>query len=145
MDNVASGDSRTPGTASAAVAAEFVTRWKRWAATHDPAGAAELFADNATLMSPAFYAPKQSKDYAVAVVCTALTVFDNFRYVSEWHADGGVILGFEANVGPHKLRGIDRFVLNADGLIDEIEIMIRPLNALTEVANQMRARMQPGA
>lgn len=130
-------------TTDPAVALDFVRRWKSWALSHDPAGAADLFADNATLMSPAFHSPKQSKDYAVAVVCNAMAVFENFRYVSEWHAHGGVILGFEANVGEHKLRGIDRFALDADGLVTEIEIMIRPLNALAEVAARMRARMQP--
>lgn len=124
----------------ASIAAEFIQRWRAWAQTHDPAGAEALFADNATLMSPAFYAPKQSKAYAVAVTCNALAVFENFRYVSEWRGDDGVILAFEANVGPHKLRGVDRFTLDDDGRITCLEVMIRPLNALAEVAERMKAR-----
>ncbi|MFC0283427.1 hypothetical protein ACFFJB_07380 [Camelimonas abortus] len=128
------------GGASAAVAADFARRWKAWAADHDPAGAAAFFAGDATLMSPAFWGPKQSKDYAVAVVCNALAVFENFRYVDEWIGDSGVILLFEADVGGHRLRGVDRFRLNADGLVTELEIMIRPLNALAEVAGRMKQR-----
>jgi len=126
------------------IAADFIRRWRAWAASHDPAGAAAMFADNATLMSPAFYSPKQSKDYAVAVVCNALAVFENFRYVSEWINGDGVILGFEANVGPHQLRGVDRFRLDDQGRITELEVMIRPLNALAEVAERMKARFAAG-
>ncbi len=128
----------------AKIAADFIRRWRAWAASHDPAGAAAMFVDNATLMSPAFYSPKQSKDYAVAVVCNALAVFENFRYVSEWINGDGVILGFEANVGPHQLRGVDRFRLDDQGRITELEVMIRPLNALAEVAERMKARFAAG-
>lgn len=124
----------------AAIAAEFVQRWKQWALQHDAAGAEAFFADDAVLMSPAFYGAKPSKPYAVAVVCNALAVFENFRYVDEWISDDGVILLFEANVGEHKLRGIDRFRLNDQGLVTELEIMIRPLNALAEVAERMKQR-----
>lgn len=92
------------------------------------------------MMSPAFYAPKSSKPYAVAVTSNALAVFENFRYVSEWIGEDGVILAFEADVGPHKLRGIDRFTLDDEGRITCLEVMIRPLNALAEVAERMKAR-----
>lgn len=128
-----------------AQAADFIARWRAWAVTHEAAGAAEFFADDARLMSPAFYGSKPSKDYAVAVVCNALAVFENFRYVGEWTSGRGVILEFEANVGEHKLRGIDRFVLDDQGLVTELEIMIRPLNALAEVAGRMKARFAAAA
>ncbi|MGV2979042.1 nuclear transport factor 2 family protein [Camelimonas sp. ID_303_24] len=122
------------------ITADFIRRWRAWADSHDAAGAAALFADNPTLLSPVFYSPKQSKEYAVAVVCNALAVFENFRYVGEWTRDGGVILEFEANVGPHKLRGIDHFRLDEQGLITGLEVMIRPLNALAEVGERMKAK-----
>ena len=133
------------GVDQAEIAADFINRWRAWAATHDPAGAAAMFADNPTLMSPAFYSPKQSKDYAVAVVCNALAVFENFRYVSEWINGDGVILGFEANVGAHQLRGVDRFRLDDQGRVTELEVMIRPLNALAEVGERMKARFAASA
>jgi hypothetical protein len=70
-----------------------------------------------------------------------LQVFEEFRYVDELHGEGTHGLVFEARVGEKQLQGWDYMTLDADGLVTELVVMIRPLSGLIAVAEAMSARL----
>ena len=102
----------------------------------------DLIADDTKILSPIFYSAKPGKPLMIAVLSTVITIFEDFRYASEWVKDGEVILEFEAHIGDKHLKGIDRITLDEAGRIAELEVLIRPLNALMVFAGEMRNRLQ---
>jgi hypothetical protein len=91
--------------------------------------------------SPAVYKPYEGKDTVEQILRLVATVFENFRYTSEWRDGRTTILFFEASVGDRELQGIDILEENEDGLIEGFTVMIRPLSALQAVAAAMAARL----
>jgi hypothetical protein len=51
---------------------------------------------------------------------------------------------FAARVGDRELEGCDFLHENADGLIDEFVVMVRPLTAALALAEAMRAHFEGG-
>jgi hypothetical protein len=51
------------------------------------------------------------------------------------------VLVFRAHVGDRELEGVDLLHHDADGAIDRLTVMIRPLSALQAVATAMRERL----
>ena len=52
-----------------------------------------------------------------------------------------MVLEFSAQVGDKSLKGIDMIRFNEHGQIVDFEVMIRPLNALHDLAAEMGARL----
>lgn len=125
----------------ARVLTDFIEQWHVFARTRDRDLLDRLVADNAVMKSPAFYTPKESKPYLMAIADAALDVLKDFSYGAEWTHHDSVILEFEATVDGRKVKGIDRFRLNEAGRIMELEVLIRPLNGLSAVASEMRERL----
>ncbi len=81
---------------------------------------------------------------AVALLLrTVLTVFEDFTYHRQLvSADGrSVVLEFSARVGEKQLKGIDLIQFDADGLITDFEVMIRPMSGLQALGAEMGARL----
>ena len=54
-----------------------------------------------------------------------------------------MVLEFSANVGDKQLKGIDLIRFDTDGKIVDFEVMIRPLNGLQALGEQMGQRIGP--
>ncbi len=107
----------------------------------DHEAAMATLAENVVFRSPAVYKPYEGKETVDQILRLVATVFENFRYTSEWRDGRTTILFFEADVGDRELQGIDILEENEDGLIDGFTVMIRPLSGLQAVAATMAARL----
>jgi len=116
---------------------EFLKRWKSAVADHDPDLFEDLIAEDAVISSPAFWAPKGPRTYVMTILRAVSSAFDSFVYDKDWLNGKEIILEFTAQIGGTRMRGIDRITLSDDGLIAHIEIMIRPVNALMVMAEQV--------
>lgn len=123
----------------------FLTRWYAYVENHDPALLQTIVADGATISSPAFYKPKTSKDYVIAILTTVVAGFEDFTYTKEWIDGNEIILEFESRIGDTKLKGIDRITVDADGRMSHIEVLIRPLNGLIALAEHVKASLGQAA
>ena len=107
----------------------------------DHAAAVVTLADDVVFRSPAVYKPYEGKETVEQILALVATVFENFRYTSEWRDGRTTILFFEANVGDRDLQGIDILEENESGLVAQFTVMIRPLSGLQAVAGTMAARL----
>jgi hypothetical protein len=107
----------------------------------DHEAAMATLSEDVVFRSPAVYKPYEGKDTVEQILRLVATVFENFRYTSEWRDGRTTILFFEASVGDRELQGIDILEENEDGLIEGFTVMIRPLSALQAVAAAMAARL----
>src|SRR5277367_2604339 len=103
-----------------------------------------LLAPEVIFHSPVSFKPFQGREQVALVLATVAQVFEDFVYTGEL-SDGGAHSGlvFRTRIGQRQAQGIDLIELDAEGLIASLTVMIRPLSALTALAEAMRARLAP--
>lgn len=121
--------------------AAFLARWHAMAAARDVALLDALVADTAVIASPMFWKPQGPKPYVMTILGAVVSGFEDFVYTKEWLDPPVLLLEFTARIGETRLKGIDRIVLDADGRMAEIEVLIRPLNALQALGAHVMAKL----
>ncbi|UGT41734.1 nuclear transport factor 2 family protein [Nocardia yamanashiensis] len=110
----------------------------------DEAAIEALLADNVVFTSPVAFKPYPGKAITAAILRAVIRVFEDFRYVREIADAGGRdhALVFEATVDGKQLTGCDFLHFDADGKIDELMVMVRPLSAANALAARMGERFE---
>ena len=93
--------------------------------------------------SPAVFKPYEGREQVMVLLGHVIEVFEDFRYTEELSGDAVHGLVFEARAGEKTLQGWDFLRLDAEGLVTELVVMIRPLSGLIAVAEAMGARLAP--
>ena len=99
-------------------------------------------ADDVVFNSPAAFKPYEGKAITAAILRGVGRVFTDFRYVREIEDGPHSALVFETKVGDVSLNGCDFITTNADGLISELTVMVRPLKAAQALAEAMGAQFE---
>jgi len=108
----------------------------------DPERLVATLAPDVRFRSPAVYRPYEGRDAVGALLRIVVTVFEDFRYVDELRGDDLEMLRFLARVGDRELEGVDLVRWNADSLVAELVVMIRPLSGLLATRDAMAAGLQ---
>lgn len=105
----------------------------------DPDAIAATLADGVVFRSPVAFKPYPGKAITAAILRGVLRVFEDFRYLREFHDEGGRdhALVFAARIGDVAVEGCDFLHLDEHGLIDELTVMVRPLSAAQALATAM--------
>lgn len=123
--------------------AASLAKWHDMVASKDLSGIEAIIHSDATFRSPMAFKPYQSAQAVTLLLRTVLTVFEDFTYHRQLASEDGlsVVLEFSARVGDKSLKGIDLIQFNADGLITDFEVMIRPMSGLQALGAEMGARL----
>ena len=102
----------------------------------------ELFREDAIFRSPVLFKPYEGRDQVLKVLRAAekaLGLGEGFRYVHQLEDpdDRVAMLEFATEVDGKQVEGIDKLTFDADGLITELKVMIRPASALELVGAKM--------
>lgn len=147
-------------------------RWHRWLRGRLPEGLDAVLHEDCVFLSPIVFTPQQGREvtklYLTAAAGTLAAPDDReggtgegdagpsgagaaggnpFRYVKEVRGGHQAVLEFETKVDGKYVNGVDIITCDDAGLITEFKVMIRPLQAINLVHEQMRAmleRMQGG-
>jgi len=104
----------------------------------DHAAAVATLAEDVVFHSPVTFRAFEGRDATAFVLAGVMRVFTNFRYTDQLEASDNVhALVFRANVGDRDVEGIDLVRLNADDLIDDFTVFVRPLSGLNALAARM--------
>ena len=130
---------------------QVVAKWEQYLSGELPDGLALLLADEVVFHSPIVYTPQRGKDvttmYLQAAAQTLPGAGDQvFRYTKQVFTDDVAVLEFETSLDGKYVNGVDIIRCDADGKITEFRVMIRPLQAVNLVHQQMAAmleRMKP--
>ena len=91
--------------------------------------------------SPVTFRPFEGREAVGVVLGAVLQVFSDFSYTDELREGDTTALVFEATVGDRSVQGIDLVRENADGLIDDFTVLVRPLSGLSALAEEMGKRL----
>lgn len=108
----------------------FMQAWHAMLEQKNPALLEPFTSDDVVIRSPMFFKPKGPKAYVMAILGSVNQGFQDFRYTKEWIDGRDILLEFEASIEGKGLKGIDRITLDENGRMIELEVLIRPFNAL---------------
>ncbi len=126
---------------------QVVERWQRFLASDLPEGLDGLLADDVVFYSPIVYTPQRGKDITALYLQAAARALPGdavdgaFRYTKKILAGDIAVLEFETTVDRKYVNGVDIIRCDDAGRIVEFRVMIRPLQAVNAVHEQMRAAL----
>ena len=141
---------------------QVVERWHQHLRGELAGGLDGLLADDVVFYSPIVYTPQKGKAitklYLEAAAATlpgdapATTTSQGpdqgqregrgFRYTKQVLSGDTAVLEFETTVEGKYVNGVDIIRCDGDGRIVELRVMIRPLQAVNVVHEQMRAMLE---
>ncbi len=96
-----------------------------------------LVADDVVFRSPAVHRPYEGKPATEVVLRAVARVFEDFHYTGSVSTGDDHVLVFRARIGDRQLEGADFLHVDADGLVDDFRVMVRPLSGLTALVEAM--------
>lgn len=127
----------TPSRRPAPVAA-----WHAIAEARDPAGLADLLAEDCVFRSPAVHTPQEGRALTTAYLSAAIEVLGpSLTYVREWYGEDSAVLEFRAELGGIAVHGVDMLTWGTDGRLVDFTVMVRPFKGLTTLMEQMAAQL----
>jgi hypothetical protein len=120
-----------------------IARWHAVLESRDPAALADLIAEDAVFSSPIVHTPQRGKALTVLYLTAAFHVLvpNDFRYVREIVGERDAALEFTAEIDGIQVNGVDLIHWNAEGLIDDFKVMVRPLKAIELLHRLMGERL----
>ena len=126
---------------------EVVERWHRFIAGKLSERLDALLADDVVFYSPIVYTPQRGKAVTAMYLNAAAQILlgdagdGAFHYTKQVLAHDVAVLEFETTVGGKYVNGVDIIRCDDTGRIVEFRVMIRPLQAINVVHEQMRAML----
>ena len=120
--------------------------WHRMITERDATALDDVLADDAVFHSPVVHTPQQGKALTKLYLSAAIMVLgsSDFTYTREVIGESDAVLEFTCEINGIHINGVDMIHWNADGLIDDFKVMIRPLkavNLLHQLMGQMLKQM----
>ena len=104
----------------------------------------KIIHEGAVFHSPVVHSPQRGRDLVVKYLAAAGQTLgnDSFTYVRELVDGPNAMLEFTTDMDGIHVNGIDLIQFDADGLIVDFKVMIRPLKAVNKVWEQMAAMLE---
>lgn len=107
----------------------------------DPNALAACLTSGVRFSSPAVYQPKEGRDQVMELLRAVMMALEDFRYISQVRDGHDEVLRFTARVGDRDIEGVDVLRTGADGLVEELTVMMRPLKGLMAAVEAISARL----
>jgi hypothetical protein len=102
-------------------------------------------APDVVLHSPITFRPFEGREAVSLLFGVLLDTFEDFRYSDELDGNGVKALVFEARVGDRLVQGLDLLRFDADGLVSDFTVMVRPLSAAMALAEAVGKGLEEAA
>ncbi len=136
-----------------------VERWHRHLRGELPGGLDELLHDDVVFLSPVVFTPQRGKEVTKLYLNAAGNTLGDpdasetvstdggsdgkgFRYIKEVYLGHHAVLEFELEKDGKYINGVDILTCDDDGKIIEFKVMIRPLQAVNMMHQQMAAMLE---
>jgi hypothetical protein len=116
-------------------------RFRRAAEARDPDALIASLAPDVVFRSPVVFAPYRGRDVVGGILRAVMRVFEDFRYTDQLASGSQTALVFTARVGDRAIDGLDLGTLNAEGLVSELAVFIRPMSGLVALAEAMKKEL----
>jgi hypothetical protein len=141
-------DRASKGPRGGSVIDDVIARWHRYLGGELPGGLDELLADDVVFYSPVVYTPQRGKaittQYLEAASRALVSDAETFRYTKQVLSGDTAVLEFETSVEGRFVNGVDIIRVDDAGRIVEFRVMMRPLQGIRAVHEQMGRLLAAG-
>ncbi|WP_298024112.1 nuclear transport factor 2 family protein [uncultured Parasphingopyxis sp.] len=119
-------------------------RWLAYIDNPDHDTLRTMLAEDAVFHSPVVHTPQAGREKVFAYLAAADHVFsgNRFEYVRMFAEGDNALLEFTAEMDGIHVNGVDIIRWNADGLIQDFKVLVRPLKAVNKVWEMMGAQLE---
>lgn len=117
----------------------IIDRWHAYMDNPSRDALDAMLHEDCVFLSPVVFTPQQGKAATMSYLLAAGGAFDNtdFRYISKIETDNRAVMEFECTMDGKYVNGIDIIDYDDDGLITQFKVLVRPLQAVNAVWEQM--------
>jgi hypothetical protein len=119
----------------------FLAEWHRVVAHKDLDGLARVLADDVTLGAPPYWEKLRGREVVRFLLGLIVNTIEGFTYHREWRSGNELALEFRGRVGELELQGIDLISLDERSRIRNLDVMIRPINAVQALQQTITPKM----
>ena len=133
---------------------DVIARWHRYLGGELPGGLDELLSDDVVFYSPVVYTPQRGKSVTTQYLEAATRTLAGqvaaggaggaFHYSKQVLSGDTAVLEFETSVDGKYVNGVDIIRCDEAGRIVEFRVMMRPLQGIQAVHEQMARRLAAG-
>jgi hypothetical protein len=120
---------------------EFLERWHRIVVARDLDSLSEILAAAPTLGAPPYWQRLAGRDVVHHLLGIIIETIEEFTYHREWVDERELALEFTGKVAGMDLQGIDLISIDRAGRLVNIDVMIRPINAVEALMERVTPRM----
>jgi len=133
---------------------QVIEKWHQHIRGELPGGLDELLDDDVVFLSPIVFTPQKGKALTKLYLGAAGNTIggkkktedgkkvSKFRYTKEVLAGNVAVLEFESEIDGKYVNGVDIISCNDEGRIIEFNVMVRPLQAINALHQQMAAMLE---
>jgi hypothetical protein len=119
-------------------------RWHQGLESKDSNFLDEILDDSCVFTSPIVFKPIEGKEMSKLYLMGAGQTFDmrRFKYVRELVDGLDTVLEFETYIDDISVNGVDIIRWNEEGIITNLKVMIRPLQAIGALQKKMSEALE---
>ena len=134
-----------------------VEKWYEVIKSDNPDKYDEILAEDCVFYSPVVYTPQKGRELTKMYLMAAGGVFggedspkeildetspSKFRYIKEIIGENSAVLEFESEIDGIYVNGIDLISWNEENKITEFKVIVRPLQAVNKLHQQMQDMLE---
>ena len=119
----------------------FDSEWHRIVAEKDRIGLERVLAEDITIGVPPYWQKLHGRTIAVHLLDLIIHTIEDFTYHREWRNGRELAHEFTGHVGDAELQGIDLLTLDEQGTVVNLDVLMRPANAIIELRGVIAPQM----
>ncbi len=120
---------------------EFLVKWHRIVAERDLPALPAVLAKDVSIGAPPYWGKIDGRDLVGHLLGLIVHIIEGFTYHREWRDGPEFALEFRGRVGDIELQGIDLITVNDRGEVQNLDVMIRPLDAVVALRETIAPKM----
>ena len=118
-----------------------ISKMQEIVAKGDEQAMKEILSPNVQFKPPTYYKTWTGRDPDAAILGHVGKIFQDFAYTRKMGHDQNWALEFKCKIGELDIVGVDLITLGEDGLIDILEVTMRPLKSISELREAINSRV----
>lgn len=121
--------------------AGFLDEWHRIVVEKDLDALRGILAEDVSLGAPPYWSKLEGREIVHHLLGLIVNTIEGFSYRREWQNARELALEFSGRVGELELQGIDLISLDERLRVQNLDVMIRPINAAIALREAIAPRM----
>lgn len=121
--------------------ASFLIEWHRIVGEKDLASLGHVLAEGISLGAPPYWNKIRGRALVQHLLGLIVDTIDEFTYQREWQSGLELALEFSGRVDDQELQGIDLISLDDRMKISNLDVLMRPVNAVVSLRERIAPQM----